>query len=255
MKVHGVFEFTERFTGQESLHSLHTVGKEILATAVQFVAHLCNEIIVEHVQYQFIRSQAGAHSRYRLQSISTDNAARAFLRILAAIADNALVAIVLPVVCIVSAIQCQARILAVVIVRVVLLLLQLLVIAAVLDVVAVGVGGGIVAIFSLSCFSWIGIAAVQQQLLPRLCVQAIDVSIAAAAATVAQHLLRLNVQKATSDAVTRVYAISNVLDFISAGRKNKHINRICNMQIYNMQFIYFVLYSFTYFTTSSRKVM
>lgn len=218
MKVHRVFEFTERFTGQESLHSLHTVGKEILATAVQFVAHLCNEIIVEHVQYQFIRSQAGAHSRYRLH-ISTDNAATALLRILAAIADNALVAIVLHIVCII-AIQRQARILAVVIVRVVLLL-QLLVIA-VHDVVAV-VGGGIVAIFSLSCFSWIGIAAVQQQLLPRLCIQAIDVSIAAA--TVAQHLLRLNVQKATSDAMTRVYAISNVLDFISARRKNKHISK------------------------------
>lgn len=213
MKVHGVLEFTERFTGQESLHSLHTVGKEILAAAVQFVAHLCNEIIVEHVQYQFIRShQAGARSRHCFP-ISTDNAAAAaLLRILAAVADNALVAIVLHIVCII-AIQCQPRILAVVIVRVVLLL-QLLVIA-VLDVVAV-VGGGIVAIFSLSCFSWIGIAAVQQQLLPRLCVQAIDVSIAAtAAAAVPQQLMRLNAEEATSDAVARVYAISNVLDFIS----------------------------------------
>lgn len=101
------------------------------------------------------------------------------------------------------------------IVRVVLLLRLVI---AVLDVLVAVVGGGIVAIFSLSCFSWIGIAAVQQQLLPRLCVQAIAI------AAVAQLLLRLNVQKATSDVMTNEYAIYNVLDFISAFKKGIDLN-------------------------------
>lgn len=162
---------------------------------------MCNEIIVEHIQYQFIGSQTGARSRYG--SHFSYNAA-AFLCILAAIADNALIAIVL---CrCIAAIQC--RILAIMIVCVVLLLLLLVI--AVLDVLVAVIGGGIVAIFSLSCFSWIGIAAVQQQLLPRLCVQTIAI------AAVAQLLLRLNVEKASSDVMTNEYASYNVLDFISA---------------------------------------
>lgn len=209
MKIHRALKLPERFAGQERLNRVHTLGKDVLAAAVEFVTHLRNEIIVKHVQHEFVRIPAHVDTLSAAASLS---ATTLFRIVMALLALDVLVPVVL------VAATVPSGVVAVVIARVQLLVID---VAAVLRVVAVDVvavvGGGIVAVFSLSCFSWIGIAAVEQQLLLRLGVQGV------APAAVAQLQLRLDIQEATADVMANEYAVRDVLDLVSERRKAKRL--------------------------------
>lgn len=210
MKIHRALKLPERFAGQERLNRVHTLGKDVLAAAVEFVTHLRNEIIVKHVQHEFVRIPAHGDTLSAAASLS---ATTLFRIVMALLALDALVPVVL------VAAPVPSGVVAVVIARVQLLVIDVaavLRVVAVVDVVAV-VGGGIVAVFSLSCFSWIGIAAVEQQLLLRLGVQGV------APAAVAQLQLRLDIQEATADVMANEYAVRDVLDLVSERRKAKRL--------------------------------
>lgn len=165
VKVHGVLKFPERLSGQKRFHGIHALGKDVLASAVQFGTHLRYEIIVEHVQNEFVgRSPAGGGGGSAAISAATVFApttaiSTALLRTIVLVAIQAFdsfVAIVIATI--------PGGVVSIVVARVQLLVIDAAAVrvdaALAVDVVAV-VGGGIVAVFSLSCFSWIGIAAVQ----------------------------------------------------------------------------------------------
>jgi len=209
VEVHRALELPERLAGQERLNRIHTLGKDVLAAAVEFVTHLRNEIIVEHVQHEFVGISAHMGSTLSA-SFSPAADTTALFRITMTVQALDALAVVLVLLVAIAA-PIPGGIVAVVIARVQLLVINVVAVAVV-DVVAV-VGGGIVAVFSLSCFSWIGIAAVEQQLLLRLGVQGV------ATAAVAQLQLGLDVQEASADVMANEYAVRDVLDLVSVRRK------------------------------------